>query len=465
MDADFRADRRKVVLALGASAAAAGCRLLSPGPLEEAPRWFDPSAPRPPVVFVHGAFGARLRDRRTGREIWPQDLGDLLVSSFDGLALPIDPETGDAAPDDSYADDLFESAGMVEFYGSLVTMLVEAGGYRRESAGTPVESGPPRLYALLYDWRRDLSRAAAGLDALIEQVRTDHGDRSLKVDLVAHSSGGLVARHFLLYGSRTLDDEPVPPDFSGASKVRRVVAIGVPELGIARAAAALVEGEPIVLNRLYPEVLATSHSTFQLLPHGDDAWLLDAAGRPVPGDSCDPGLWRHYRMSVFDPALRARVRAQAGGRRAGQERIALLERGFRFRLQRARRFREALRAAAVPPTVAYHSIGGDCRPTQARLLLERTAGDWHARTHPEDVHWRSPGLDYRAFMLEGGDGTVTRASAAYTPTWPVAKSSPPPLAANRASLDFVCASHNQLVGSVDCQRALLRALGAGGAGA
>ena len=460
MDADFRADRRKVVLALGASAAAAGCRVLSPGPLEDTPRWFDPTAPRPPVVFVHGAFGSRLRDRRSGEEIWPKDLGDLLVSSFDRLALPLDPETGDAAPDDTYADDLFEHAGTVEFYGSLVTMLVEAGGYRREVPGTPVESGAARFYALLYDWRRDLSRAAAQLDALVEQVRRDHGDPSLKVDLVAHSSGGLVARYFLLYGGRALDEHPVPPDFAGASKVRHVAAIGVPELGTARAAAALVEGEPVVLNRLYPEVLATSHSTFQLLPHGDDTWLLDAMGRPVGGDSCDPGLWRHYRMGVFDPTLRARVRSQGDGNRAGRDRLALLEKGFYFRLHRARRFREALRVASVPATVGYYSIGGDCRPTQARLLLERTAGDGHARTRPEDVHWRSPDLDYRALMTEGGDGMVTRASASCTPAWPVATTRVPRPASNWASRDFVCASHNQLVASTDCQRALLRALGA-----
>ncbi len=312
---------------------------------------------------------------------------------------------------------------------------------------------------MLYDWRRDFSRAARELDALIEQVRADHGDPGLKVDIVAHSSGGLVARYFLLYGARTLDEGLAPVDFSGAAKVRHVAAIGVPEQGIARAVSALVEGEPVVLNRVYPEVLATSHSTFQLLPHGDDVWLLDGGGRPVDGDSCDPQLWRDYRMSIFDPALRARVRARAGGRRAGRARLALMEKGFQCRLQRARLLREALRAAPVPASVAYYSIGGDCRSTQARVLLERTAGDWHARTRPEDVHWRSPELDYQALMLEGGDGMVTRASVSCQPGWPTSTEPPQPPAANWAARDFVCASHNQLVVNTDCQRALLRALG------
>lgn len=458
MEAGFLPGRRAVLLALGASAAAAGCRVLSPGPLEGPPRWFDPAAPRPPVVFVHGAFGARLRNGRTGREIWPHDVADLLLGSFDQLALPIDPDTGDAAPDEVVAEDLFESAATVEFYGSLVDLLTEVAGYRRERPGTPVESGAPRFYPLLYDWRRDLSRAAARLDALVEQVRADHGDPGLRVDIVAHSSGGLVARHFLMYGARTLDDAPAAADFAGAAKVRRVVAIGVPELGMTRAAVALVEGEPIVLNKVYPEVIATSQSSFQLLPHGDDAWLLDAAGRPLGGDSCDPQLWREYRMGVFDPALRARVRAGAGARRAGRAQVALLEKGFEFRLHRARRFREAIRAAQLPATLQYFTIGGDCRPTQARLVVESGAGGWHARTRPEDLHWPARGVDYPALMLENGDGMVTRASASCTPAWPVVPRRPPPPAANWAGLDFVCASHNQLVAHEDCQRALLRAL-------
>ena len=416
--------------------------------------------PRPPVVFVHGAFGSRLRNGRTGAEIWPVGLGDLMVSSFDALALPIDPETGEPLPDDIEAVDLFEDAGTVEFYGSLVQMLVSAGGYLRETPGTPVRDERPRFYPCVYDWRRDFSAAAVLLDALIEQVRADHGQPDLKVDLVVHSSGGLIGRYFMLHGGRNLDNlGGRPPDFAGAAKVNRVVAIGVPELGMARAAAALVEGEPVVLNRVYPEVLATAQTTFQLLPHGDDVWLLDARGRPIAGDSCDIGLWREYGMGVFDSPLRARVRSAAGSRQAGWDRLALLEKGFESRLARARQFRQAIRAAPLPSSVPYFSIGGACRPTQARLLIERTAGGKHPRTRPEDVHWRDPGLDYRALMMESGDGTVTRASASCQPDWPVDGQPVAVPAENWPVRTFVCASHNQLVVNVDCQRALLRALG------
>lgn len=457
----FQPGRRWLLQALGASAAVAGCSLFSRPPLEKTPRWFHPPGPRPPVIFIHGAFGSRLKNRVTGSEIWPGGLGDLVVSRFDALELPLDPGTGEAAPDDVEAIELFEEAGMVEFYGSLVTMLVKAGGYRREIPGTPVDDDVPRLYACIHDWRRDMSRAAGTLDRLVEQVRADHGQPDLKVDVVAHSSGGLITRYFLLHGGRPLDSlNGTAPDFAGAAKVNRAVAIGTPELGMTRAAAALALGEPIVLNRIRPEILATAESGFQLLPHGDDVWLVDAAGRPIEADSCDIEVWRRYEMGVFDHPVRERVRAAAGGRRAGRARLELLERGFALRLARARRFRDAIRSAPVPAQVPYFSIGGDCRPTQARILVERSAGSPHPRAQPAGVDWPSPSIDYVRLMFEDGDGMVTRASAACEPDWPASRHPVPVPAESRPAQDFICASHNQLVVNVDCQRALLRALAA-----
>lgn len=460
MSRGFQRQRRRVVQALCASAATAGCSLLTGGPLTSAPRWWDPSRPRPPVVFVHGAFGSQLRNVRTGREIWPVGVGDLLVSSYAELALPIDPDTGDAMPDDVVADDLFDDLGVIEFYGSLVSMLTTAGGYHRAQVGVPVDDASPRLYAFLYDWRRDFSRTAVQLAGFIARIRADHGQPDLKVDLVAHSSGGLIARYFLLYGGRSLDGPPAAPDFSGCDAAARTIGIGVPEIGMTRAAASLVEGEPLVFNRVFPEVLATAHSPFQLLPHGDDVWLVDGVGRPMAGDSCEVELWRELEMGVFDAVVRSRVRRAEAGRAAGRARLALLEKAFAFRLQRARRFRDALRLAPVPARVPYFSIGGDCRATQARLLVESLAGEPRVRTRPDVVRRRSSRIDYERLMRSPGDGMVTRASVTCEPDWQVGAKPVPVPAAGWRSREFVCASHNQLVVNTDCQRALLHALDA-----
>jgi len=452
-------DRRAVLQALCASAALGGCRFLGQTSLDSPPRWLDTGAPRPPVIFVHGAFGARLRHTATGKEIWPIGVPELLVGSFGDLQLPLDPATAEAASDDVVADALFEEAGVVEFYGSLVSMLESAGGYRLQQAGTRPATDEPPLYAFLYDWRRDLVEAAGRLDVLVEQIRVDHGNPDLQVDIVSHSSGGLVTRYFLLYGGAPLAaDGVLRPAFAGAAKARRVVAVGVPELGMARAVTALTDGEPVVMSKVGPEVLATSHTAFQLLPHGDDVWLIDIDGNPIDGDPCDPDLWRAMEMGIFNRRVRSRVREHAGGGRAGRAWLALVERGFAVRLARAQRFREALRAAPVPETVPYFSIGGECRPTRARLVIEEFLGHRETQSLPAQVRAPRAGVDYWSLMLEPGDGQVTRHSALGRPAWPSAGAKPVETARRAPWQRFVCASHNQLFVNQDCQRAMLHAL-------
>jgi hypothetical protein len=453
--------RRRVLAGLLSAAALTGCSLFETKVLRRPPRGFDSGPARPPVVFVHGAFGSRLRDSRSGREIWPVGSTELLFSNYASLELPLDPDSGEALADAVVAHDVFEEVGNLSFYGSLLEALRLAGGYRRATAGTPVEDGSPCQYAYLYDWRRDFAEAAQGLDALIDQVRQDYAQPDLKVDLVAHSSGGLVARYFMLYGAAPLAAAAAStPTFAGAAKVRRAVAIGVPEIGIARAAQSLVSGEPIGLNRVWPSTLVTSHTPFQLLPHGDDAWLAERSGRLLVADAYEPALWREHRMAIFDSDVRSRARHDHGGGAAGRAHVALLERAFVARLERARRFRDAIRAAPLPAGLPYYVIAGSCRPTLGRLVVEPSGRRRYVRSAPLDIHWPEQGVDYTRLMLEPGDGMVTLASARARPTRPTAAQPSYRPALDAQGERLVCASHNQLAVNRDCQRALLLALGA-----
>jgi triacylglycerol lipase len=72
------------------------------------------------------------------------------------------------------------------------------------------------IYELPNLGRGDIAKSADGLAAFVDQVRSETG--ADKVDLVAHSQGGLVARQYVKFDG-------------GADHVRNLVGLGVPNHG------------------------------------------------------------------------------------------------------------------------------------------------------------------------------------------------------------------------------------------
>jgi len=213
---------------------------------------------QPPVILIHGILGAKLRSAEDGEEIWIGPLRKLLFSDYRDLALGIDPGTLEPLPstDDPFA--ITDQAAGVDFYGRIVAMLETAGGYTRGTPDQSVAAQGRRYYLFLYDWRQDNVASAARLNELIEQIRVDYADPKLKVDIVAHSMGGLVARYFLRYGIQdVLDDNQFPVNLWGKTRVRRVILLGTPNLGSVSALHAFIEGIKVAFGRIPTEVLAT----------------------------------------------------------------------------------------------------------------------------------------------------------------------------------------------------------------
>ena len=67
-----------------------------------------------------------------------------------------------------------------------------------------------------YDWRKDITLTAPLLDQKINAIKTQTG--SQKVDIIAHSMGGLVARNYIV-------------DADKASNIRKLFTLGTPHLG------------------------------------------------------------------------------------------------------------------------------------------------------------------------------------------------------------------------------------------
>jgi pimeloyl-ACP methyl ester carboxylesterase len=438
-----------------------GCESLNPlrPDLRRLYEFDGPAGMQPPVIVIPGILGSRLRDRASGKELWPGPVGHLLLGSKDGLALKIDPKTLEPLDDGIEAAGLFEGVLNRDFYGEILHTLERYGRYRPGVLGQRQDGKTRRYYVFAYDWRQDNVITARKLDALIEQIRRDYGDPRLKVDVVAHSMGGLAARYFLRYGTRdVLDRNDFPVNLEGAAKLRTVILLGTPNLGSVQSLHGFLRGTEVGLTRIPTEVLATMPSVYQLFPHPLNDWLVRADGTPLDRDLFDVELWRRFEWSVFDPAAIARLRAQAPNPAAASADLDLRQRYFEKRLERARRFVWSLTVPLPKTPVKLVVFGGDCTLTPARLLVEEDDGDSVVRLYPDEVRHKVDGIDYSRLMLEPGDGAVTKPSL-------LARESLDPTAARSRYLFFplaysffLCEQHDKLTGNINFQDNLLNVL-------
>lgn len=413
----------------------------------------QPLADQPPVILLHGAFGGRLCDA-DGREHWPGGLANLFFDDYASLALPLGPDAPESTSPLEVCG-MVDSIGGQDFYGKIEATLVGAGGYRLAQPGTPMPDEHRRYYRFQYDWRRDNSSTAAALDQLVEQIRKDHGKPDLRVDIIAHSMGGLVTRYWLRYGSvDVLNDNEFPVNNRGGNKARKVILVGTPNLGSTSALQQLLEGADFGVNEIDPEILMSFPSAYQLLPHPIVNAVLGNSGKPLPRDIFDIDIWRALEWGPFDPRIRKRLQNQGWT----QEDLQQLETYTGLHIERARRFVWSLTVEnphAATPLIVF---GGDCEATPARILIEDIGEESWVRLWPNEVKAPLPGVDYKALMLEPGDGAVTKASL-------LARTELDPSVPRHRYSDFplhyavmFCEDHSQLTGNITFQDNLLHIL-------
>ena len=408
---------------------------------------------QPPVILIHGLMGSTLVDSKTVKQFWPGSLGTLAFSTYSNLAR-MTAESADGPH--LVPGDLFTGIGGVDYYGALVDTLEHAARFKRGVPGQPVGSDRRRYYVLVYDWRKDNIEAVRKLHALIDQIRIDYGNPNLRVDIIAHSNGGLIADYYLRYGATDVLDEPeFHPWSEGGKRIRRIVLLGTPLLGAVTSLERLMVGFRLTVRVIPVEVLATFATPFEALPHPLFDAVLDPAGNPVAIDLYDARIWRDHHWSVFSPEVAARVLASAKTPDDGARALAELQATFTRNLERAGRFQRALGSPFRSDEVSIAMFGGDCALTEGHAVLETDAAGARMAFRPGDVENKLPGVDYDKLMLEPGDTLVTRSSQ-------LARESGDPAAPGRAfnffpqaQNFFLCEAHEKLTTNVYFQDNLL----------
>ena len=282
-----------------------------------------------PVIFVHGVLGSKLRHKETKVEGWFSSPWRLLFDEFRHLALDIDVETLMVEPN---IYEPYELAGDIigkDFYGNIINTLIEYGGYQHAEPGQKIDPTEKNLYTFIYDWRQDNVESARQLADLVEQIQTDYQDPNLKVDIVAHSMGGLITRYYMRYGREDVtNDNDFPVNMYGGDRVHRVILLGTPNLGTVEMLNAFIDGIKLGLKRINPETLLTMPSLYQLLPHPLNNWIVTTSGKELDRDLFDIETWRRFQWGLFDPKVRERIENQFESKQEAEEYLQTLERFF-----------------------------------------------------------------------------------------------------------------------------------------
>ncbi len=363
----------------------------------------------PPVIVIPGLMGTTLRDEQTGEELWPGPLSRIALGDYARLAR-IGPswERGDGV----VAGPMIREIGRYDIYGALLGTLEGAG---RFSPGEPGQSASAndrrRYYTLAYDWRQPNIVAVRQLHALIDQLRRDFDQPDLRVDIIAHSNGGLVANYYLRYGPEDVLEQADPqPWAEGAKRVRRVAMLGTPNLGSVTSLRRLLEGFRFSLRTFPVEALASFPTVFETLPHPATSVIFDHQGKPVAIDLHDPRIWRDNEWSVYSPEAKARVRESLSAGAVAALTQSVIEGNFERHLRRGKQFQLALSRPFPTQGLRMAAFGGDCEPTPAGAVLETRNGRAVLAFKPGDVMEPVPDVNYAALMSAPGDGLVTRAS-------------------------------------------------------
>jgi pimeloyl-ACP methyl ester carboxylesterase len=416
-------------------------------------------AEQPPLILIPGIMGSRLRDKSTRQVLWPGSIWRLAFHHYGELALEIDPETLEGSPGNIEAFALADTAAGQHFYDTIISTLVDSGSFELTTPGTPVKDPVTRhLYLFPYDWRLDNVATARKLSALIDQLRVDYGRPDLKVDIVAHSMGGIVSRYLLEFGNEdVLDRDEAPITMAGASKINRLILLGTPSLGSTSIVENMVDGTRMVVERIMPETLATLPSAYQLLPNSDLKPLLGIDGRPLrvsepdgespERDIFDVNTWRDLQWSVFSPEVQSKL---------GEARAHLLQRYFERQLVRAGRLQRALEREQPQSSVKLIVFGADCQLTPSRVLVEADNGRMVPRFDPKEIRQPEAGRPYDELTREPGDGVVTKASL-------LGRQSLDPTVQTRGGFPisfsfFLCSQHADLPGNINFQDNLLNAI-------
>jgi pimeloyl-ACP methyl ester carboxylesterase len=363
---------------------------------------------KPVTMFIPGMMASVLKDKDTGRVIY----GNVFQGLIEELELPIDGKTLRDNQDEVVAGTVVRTfkyiPGVLELdlNDRVQQVALKIGGFKIGQDG----------FSFGWDWRRDMVEAAQNLDRTIQELKVKLGKPDLKINLLCHSAGGLVARYYAKYGAKDVLDDPAPvPTYEGAKNINKIIMMGTPNTGSVESFMTVHDGVWLPsVGRATAEMIFSMPALYELMPLEGKKVFIDAGGKPLDIDLHDPKNWETYGWSVFDPERQAKARmelkklhGEVEGEKKFQEKLVLQRRFIVLMLARAKKFREALWAGdpvEEKQKIHYVVFGGDRALTlQAAILGRDEKGQWKTT-------FKTKRSDVEDALYSYGDMSVTKES-------------------------------------------------------
>jgi len=363
---------------------------------------------KPVTVFIPGMMASVLQDRDTGKVIY----GNVFQGLLEELELPIDGKTLRDNQDEVVAGTVVRTfkyiPGVLELdlNNQVQEVALKIGGFKIGQDG----------FAFGWDWRRDMVEAAQNLDRAIQDIKVQSGKPDLKINLLCHSAGGLVARYYAKYGAKDVLDDPAPiPTYEGAKNINKIIMLGTPNTGSVESFMTVHQGLWLPsVGRATAEMIFSMPALYELMPLEGNKVFIDPDGKPLDIDLHDPKNWETYGWSVFNPESQAKAlkklkeaHGEVEGEKKFQEKLERQRRFIAFMLARAKKFRTALWAgdpAEEKQQIRYVVFGGDRALTlQAAILGRDEKGAWKTT-------FKTKRPDVEDALYGYGDMSVTKES-------------------------------------------------------
>lgn len=375
---------------------------------------------RTPVIVLPGVLGSKIVNANSGLKIWgaftfgaadvdkPGGAREVAIPMRLGAPLSELRDDGVATEVLDYVEadiGLFRGLKLGAYVDIMRTLAV--GKYRDQTLGEKgvVDYGNKHFtcFQFAYDWRRDVSENANALHQQIlsaqNAVRKGRGlspETHVKVDVLAHSMGGILLRYYLRYGTQPMPNDGTLPElnWAGAQNVQRAILVGTPNAGAAKTVVELVEG--MNLNPLFPNyraiILGTMPSAYQLLPRTRHGLVVDKdTGKRINVYNVE--TWIKYGWGLASRDEDKVLQWLLPDISSPEERHLIALDHLEKSLNRAEQLHRALDIPSSPPAgTELYLFAGDGIETVAGVEVDAKGNVSVTTTAP-------------------GDGTVTRASA------------------------------------------------------